>query len=658
MNKQEKLNLYNEAKEAYLDTYKLKLAKYKEAKEAYYNGQEIMTDYEFDQLEKELGLENKSEVGSKHNPSYTVKHPYIMGSLSKVQIHEVNGKIDWNKHYKEMRKFAFKDCNYIITPKYDGCSFEIYVKNGNVTISSRGDGNWGKDLKKHLMRFFPNKLFNLSNEFTLRGEVLVKKSIFEKKYSEQFTNPRSFVSGVLNNDYSDDKDFQEKLNDLSVMIYDYRICNDGKWEDYDWTEILHRITSDSSFFNEDIDIIENMLPNYVKVYPIYKDEDHLKYVYEEFEDYRKECEFALDGFVIKPEQNHRENNTEERRPKDCVAIKFIPMLQETEVVNITWNLGKTHEFIPIIWTKPVEMDGKMVQKCSGHNLGYLRQKGITIGAKIIMSLAGDIIPFMYKVTQTNPNGEIPMPTTYGYYEDDIHLMALMEMKDRTRMQFISSVDSLNIPTIGDQTAKDIWDYLDNSDEMTMEFFDEDKKDMPFNILLVSPDEVYFGVGAGKFGQNAKKSFEEIIRNISLVDIIKSCNFPFCGDKVAEQIVNYFLDSNPDFSHLASEGYLWVSNTNSWQYKQLITILNHLGKTFEDFKVTHEEAKKIATNQIPIIMTGEPNNYSTKSEFLKCHPEYRNTGSWKEVQIVFTNSMDSNTGKMKKAMEKGIRIELY
>ena len=58
------------------------------------------------------------------------------------------------------------------------------------------------------------------------------------------------------------------------------------------------------------------------------------------------------------------------------------------------------------------------------------------------------------------------------------------------------------------------------------------------------------------------------------------------------------------------------------------------------------------------MTGEPNNYSTKQEFLDCHPEYRNTTSWKEVQIVFTNSLDSNTGKMKKAREKNIEIKLY
>ena len=69
-------------------TQKEKIEIYYKAKEAYYNGHEIMTDFEFDALEKELGLENKSEIGSRHNPSYTIKHPYIMGSLSKVQIHK------------------------------------------------------------------------------------------------------------------------------------------------------------------------------------------------------------------------------------------------------------------------------------------------------------------------------------------------------------------------------------------------------------------------------------------------------------------------------------------------------------------------------------------------------------------------------------------
>ena len=40
---------------------------YNAAKEAYYNGEEIMSDIEFDALEKELGLENKSYVGARHH---------------------------------------------------------------------------------------------------------------------------------------------------------------------------------------------------------------------------------------------------------------------------------------------------------------------------------------------------------------------------------------------------------------------------------------------------------------------------------------------------------------------------------------------------------------------------------------------------------------
>lgn len=624
---------------------KEKLELYYKAKEAYYNGQEIMTDYEFDQLEKELGLENKAEVGTKHNPSYTVKHPFVMGSISKVQIHkDKEGNIDWKKYFNEARKY-FGNNPLIITPKYDGCSFEVNIFSDLIqSISSRGDGSWGKDLMQHLAIFIPDEYVHLGGHYTLRGEVLVKKDIFEKKYSEKFTNPRSFVSGVLNRDYDRfDKEFQEMLNDLSIVIYDYRRFEDGEWVDHEWTEL-----PDS-----------NVLPKRYWTPLFFKNEMSFAWYYNDMNQYRHEsCEYALDGIVIKPQVKFRKNNTTERRPKDCVAIKFIPMLQETEVINITWNLGKTHEFIPIIWVKPVEMDGRMVQKCSGHNYGYLKEKGITVGAKIIMSLAGDIIPFMYKVTQKNPNGEIPMPTEYGYYEEDIHLMALMEMKDRIRMQFLSSVSSLNIPSIGNQSAKDIWNYLDNNCPITLQFFDETPIEMPFNILLCSPEEVYFGVGAGKSGDNAKKAYEKILDNITLNDIIKSCNFPFCGSKVTEQVVNYLLGEKYDWSHLATEGYIWVFDSTSWQYKNVMKILDHFGKTFDDFKIQHQNIQKTVSTQIPIIMTGEPNDYKSKGEFLKLHPEYRQTGSWKEVQIVFTNSMDSNTGKMKKAREKGIEIRLY
>ena len=625
-------------------TKKEKLELYYQAKEAYYNGQEIMTDYEFDTLEKELGLENKSEVGTKHNPSYTVKHPFIMGSISKVQIHkDKEGNIDWTKYFTEAYKY-FGDNPVIITPKFDGCSFEADVFDNVIqSISSRGDGSWGKDLTQHLSIFIPDEYIKLGGHYTLRGEVLVKKDIFEKKYTEQFTNPRSFVSGVLNRDYDNiDTEFMNMVSDLSIVIYDYRRFEDGEWIDHDWTEL-----PDS-----------NILPNRFLTTTL-KDENDFELCYNDMNQYRRDsCEYALDGIVIKPQVKFRDNNITERRPKDCVAIKFIPMLEETEVLNITWNLGKTHEFTPIIWVNPVEMDGRMVQKCSGHNLGYLREKGISIGAKIIMSLAGDIIPFMYKVTQANENGEIPMPTEYETYEDDIHLMAVLTNEEKNRIKFLNSVTSLNIPSIGPSTAKDIYNYLKHDDTTTMEFFNEEPKETPFNILLCSPEDILFGAGGGKAGSKAQKEFSNILSNLTLTDIIKSCNFRFCGTKVAEQVANYLLNEAYDFSHLAIEGYNWVYDNNSTQHKEINIILNYLGKTIDDFKIRQTEKNKTISNQIPVILTGEPNNYKSKGEFLKLNPQYRNTSSWKEVQIVFTNSLDSNTGKMKKAREKGIKIELY
>lgn len=625
-------------------TKKEKLELYYKAKEAYYNGQEIMTDFEFDALEKELGLENKAEVGAKRNPSYTVKHPFIMGSISKVQIHkDKEGNINWKKYFTEAHKY-FGSNPVIITPKFDGCSFEVDIDEDKIqSISSRGDGSWGKDLTQHLALFIPDEYVHLGGHYTLRGEVLVKKSIFEQKYTEQFTNPRSFVAGILGRDYSINRDFQEMLMDISIVIYDYRRFEDGEWVDHEWTELPKT----------------NVLPDLYATLHGISNEGTFNQIYDEFATYRNHCEYALDGIVIKPIVTYRENNTTERRPKDCVAIKFIPMLEETEVLDITWNLGKTGEYTPIIWVKPVEMDGRMVQKCSGSNIGLLRSKGVTIGAKVIMSLAGDIIPFLYKVTQPNENGEIPMPTDHEYYEDDIHLMAILSEEDKRYYKFLNSVKALNIPTIGEATAKDIFKYLERAyDETTMDFFNEEVKNLPNNILMVSPEDVYFGAGSGKAGQNAQKSFKTILDNLTLNDIIKSCNFRFCGSKVTEQIVNYLLSGDADFSHLANEGYSWVYDKNSEQFDELNNILNYLGKSIEDFKERHNEKKKIVSDQIPVILTGEPNNYKSKGEFLKLNPQYRNTGSWKECQIVFTNSLDSNTGKMKNARAKGIRIELY
>jgi NAD-dependent DNA ligase len=339
----------------------------------------------------------------------------------------------------------------------------------------------------------------------------------------------------------------------------------------------------------------------------------------------------------------------------------MPMLNETEVIDIEWNLGKTGEYIPTIITNPVEMDGKMISRASGSNYGKLIDNKISIGTKVILSLAGDIIPFIYKITNTDNYSidNLNLPTEHDTYVDDCHLYAVLSEDDFNRNKFMASVGALNINHIGSATAKQILEYVTKDNGLTDDFFGEvNTKEIPSNILLVSSDDIYFGSGAGKTGDNAKKAFNDMLDQLRLVEIIKSCSFKFCGPKVAEQIEKYLLGQSYDFTSMASEGYEWAFDKNSKNYKEIEHIVSSLGKTFDDFKERIVEEVVSSEDKIPVILTGEPNDYASKAEFIRLNPQYRVTGKWTEVQIVFTNSLESNTGKMKRAKEKNIEIRLY
>jgi DNA ligase (NAD+) len=631
---------------------------YNNAKEAYYNGQPIMSDIEFDELESDLGLENKGYIGTRHNPSYTIKHPFIMGSLSKVQIKEdEQGNVDWIKYSQEIEKYIFKNGQHhlIITPKYDGCSYECVVTNGKVeSVSSRGDGEYGKDLYNHLINHvqpIADSLIEqlLSDNFVFRGEVLVSKKLFEEKYSE-FVNPRSFVAGLLNRDYeANDTELKEMLSDLSLAVFDIRINEEGNLIDIDCDEL------NIPNFNKDVYILytdgnqridfKNCLPN----------------IYNTFSELRNNIDFALDGFVIKPVAQYRESLLTEVRPSDCVAVKFIPMLEETVVEEIIWNTGKTNEMIPVIKVKPVTMDGKQVSRASAHNYGYVKDNRISVGTKVILSLAGDIIPFIYKVTDTTSFSlaklNLPIPEFEGQYTvSGCHLYKQLSEVEQKHKNFKNSALSLNIPGLGGSSIDKIFEYIKEAYKGD-EFFGIEERPLPDNILCIKDVDIERALG-GKTGANIKKEFNNLLINLTLKDIIRSLNIEDCGERVSEEIEKYLLCEDYDFSHLPEKAYKWSLNICNSTYARFLNVLNSLNKRIEDFKVIHIESSKASVNQIPVILTGEPNNYTSKAEFLKCHPEYKLTGSWKEVQIVFTNSLESKTGKMKKAIEKNIKIELY
>lgn len=622
-----------------------KLELLKKAKDAYYNsGEEILTDLEYDKLEEELGLENQTEIGS-HSINYTIKHPYIMGSLSKVQIKEENKTIDWNKFYSEILKYVGTNTPIIVTPKYDGCSFETIVENSKIiSISTRGDGEYGKDIYNHLINKFNQTHTQIKNiltntidttgTYTLRGEVLVNKNKFQNsKFIDQFANPRSFVSATLNRDFDkDDKELHDMIELLDIVIYDIR-KKDNKTNtfiDQDW-----------------VGYVMNYLPTF-NVLLTMKEPSDLERLYNKFEKHRQNCEYALDGFVIKPLSAYRENNLTRIRPKDCVAVKFLPMIQETEIVDIEWSYKKTNELRPVIIVNPVDMDGKIITRASAHNYGYLIDNKISIGTKVQLSLAGDIIPFIYKVTDTSKYdvNKLNLPTDTVFEQDGCHLYKKLTQNEFNKMKFIASANVLQIPHVGPATAEAIFNALQGI---------LPEKD---NLLYLMGESVlnrlFLELGGGKSAQNIVDSMRDFKKKITLVDIIKSFCYTGCGEVASELCARIISGLPYDTTGINFEAYQWALSPDSVKYLNVIRLQEALNVPF----LTENKEKNDIIN---VILTGSPGdctNFKTKTEWLNAHPQYKETTKWNECAILFTGDINSTSSKIKKAQKLNIEIKLY
>lgn len=641
---------------------------YNEAKNAYYNGEAIMSDAEFDALESELGLENSGYVGTHHQKSYTVKHPFIMGSLSKIQvkftkddetihfadyIQQVHSYLD--KSYKVKclydKSKNIDDWYFETTPKYDGCSWEAVI-DGNelVSVSTRGDGKYGKDIKTWFEPYFTEVIEPKLNDFTtkncnsseqtfikhfvIRGECLIKKAIFEQKYLGKFKMPRSFVAGCLGQDWEGTPEQMEMRNDLSWMCYDYRKVYDNEYT----VELDYSGYMDKSF--------QRFLPDYSKdnipgdkpsvqngsmLIHKYGDIQNFEQIYKFWEKYRKECEFELDGFVIKPGASFRLQDNTRARQEDCVAIKFTPEIVDAAIIDIEWNVGKSGEYYPTGILDTIVIGGKNVDRVSLANYASIIKKQSGIGAKIKVSLAGDIIPFIYGVTE--PSDVLNTPED-SYLDENGHLMKQMTDSEKEFVKFLNSIKVIKADGIGEAVAEKLHNIFQTNN--ILDFMIDDNQDWKSAL-----DE-------SKSSMNILKSLDERKLTLSLVDVIQSLGYENCGEKNALWLAKKVSNINVDTKGIPAT---IIELSSDDHFNELVKY--YIGK----LNVHYLKENKASEGKIPVILTGAPFE-GTKAQWMKNHPEYVETTSWKDVKILFTNDLNSTSSKMTKAKKNGVEIKLY
>ena len=348
----------------------------KSHQDLYYNGEAEISDSEFDLLWDEL--KNLApdhpllkKVGTDNKDGFPkVKHLIPMGSQDKAANPEEF--LAWAK------KINIK--NFVVQFKLDGASLELQYENGKLKAAlTRGDGIIGDEITQNALRMAGVKK-EITKSFSggVRGEVVMRKKIWKKKYSDK-ANCRNAANGIMRR-----KD-GIGCEDLNFNCYDASANgNDGYFkteiEKITWLkEQGFEVTDTKEFYN----------PHEIISYRA------------EIADKRKNLEIDIDGLVIKDLITDM-NDLRRSRPERQIAFKFDLEEAYSILREIEWSeTGTTYTPIGII--DAVRLAGTTVQRANLNNPDMIRKMGLKIGSAVKVVKRGEIIP---KIEGLAPEGVI------------------------------------------------------------------------------------------------------------------------------------------------------------------------------------------------------------------------------------------------------------
>lgn len=349
------------------------------ARDAYYNGQPIMEDAEFDALVDELKNLNADSpavtaVGAPV-PAVTawpkVQHTIPMGSLDKVQtVEEMQA---WVSKVSRPPKEVL-----LITEKLDGISISVEYAGGKlVRAVTRGDGEQGEDITPNVRRM-KGILSELSEDVTLRGEIVLHKSDHKTFFPDK-ANPRNAASGTA-------KRLDGKGSE-HLTVYFYQVYG----PDFEREVDQYRWLKEQGF----------KTPHW---YTTYTGGEHTpESLWQEYQNsVREGLDYEIDGLVVRLNAIDYQLSlgSLHGRPKGAVAFKFNSVAKETEALDLLLQVGGTGRITPVALLKPVELMGAEVQKASLYNWAYIKQIGFHKGASVMVTRANDVIPRILSVTKS------------------------------------------------------------------------------------------------------------------------------------------------------------------------------------------------------------------------------------------------------------------
>jgi DNA ligase (NAD+) len=538
-----------------------------------------ISDAEYDILFRELLEIEESfpELVTPDSPSQKVgapaagkftPSPHAVPMLSLKNAKNAEEFFDFDNSLRKNFLARSEEIEYACEMKLDGVAIELTYERGQLTkASTRGDGLVGEDITENVKTItdIPHSLTApYPDLLDVRGEIYIDLADFralnraqEEAGDKTFANPRNAAAGSL-------RQLDARITaQRPLRIFCYGVGRIHGVKTFNQIETLQLLNS--------LGLRVNLEETRCAL-----GADKVVKIFNELQKRRDALSFEIDGMVVKVNETalQEELGMVSRSPRWAIALKFPPRQEQTTVVDVGLQVGRTGAITPVAHLQPVVVSGVTVSRASLHNWDEIERLGLRIGDHVTVERAGDVIPDVVKVLtekRTGKEQKIPFPAKCPECNTAV-LKKPEEVVPRCvnphcpaqaieRMKHFVSRDAMDIEGLGEKQlsqlikgnkVSDVADLylLSKADMFAMDRMGDalaEKLTLSIAASKTRPlSKLLFGLGIRHVGRSTAKL---LAKRFASLDELAKCTpeqlmgIHEIGSKVAESIIDYF--ANPE-----------------------------------------------------------------------------------------------------------------
>ncbi|MBR1802397.1 MAG: NAD-dependent DNA ligase LigA [Clostridia bacterium] len=633
--------------------------------EKYYDDEQVVSDYEYDMLLRELKQIEAAypELITKDSPTQNVGTGSMKKGFEKV-THEVplqslqdvftfEEVVEFDERMKKAAAEYNRPLDYVVETKIDGLSAALEYRDGKLFRgATRGNGIVGEDVTQNIstIKTVPKELKERIN-ITVRGEVFIGKEDFDKlnenrllEEQEQFANARNAAAGSL-------RQLDSKITasrPLDIYIFNVQKSEDVPFQTH-YESLLY--LEELGFNVNPVKILCNNIEEAIEA---------IKTIGKE----REQLGFGIDGAVVKVNDLilREKVGTTYKTPRWAVAYKYPPEKKETLLKDIICQVGRTGAITPMAILEPVYVAGSKISKTTLHNEDYIKENDIRIGDRVIIQKAGDVIPEVVGVNKAKRDGSekiFEMPTTCpvcgaeAKREQGEAVTRCLGVECPAKLYrsiiHFASKDAMNIDGLGESIIGELIE-----------------RKLITNIVdiyhLTFEEIASLKKNGKKFAQNMMDAIEES-RHRDLYRLINALGIRHVGVKLAKSLAKTYesMDRlmNASYEDLMMKEEVGEIIAQSiyefFRQEQTIDLIEKLKEAGLNMTVQKEEGADDRFAGKTFVLTGTLENYSREEASNLIEKLGGKTSSSVSKKTDYVLAGEEAGSKLKKAQELGVTI---